>query len=149
MRTIVRWILRGLQLVLLAVPAVLQYYGTHTMGVHRHLVYRGQYYAAGILSSAHLAAAAVVTFVLLAAFPLISYRLSGKKPESLRTFPFLSAELFLAALLMLLALPACRAFLVYPYLLLCAALICLLQFLKLPLAAHDSKPQCRGSEKGQ
>jgi len=139
--------LRGIQLVLLAVPAVLQYYGTHTMGVHRHLVYRGQRYAAGILSPAHLTAAAVVACILLAAFPLISYRFSGNKPESLRTVSFLSTEFILSALLALLALPVCRALLIYPYLLLCTALICLVQLLKLPLTAPRNRSSFRGAEK--
>lgn len=128
---------------LLTVPAVVQYYGTHAMGVHRHLVYRGQLYAAGLLAPAHLTAAAILVLVLLAVFPLISYRLSGGKPESLRAFPFLSAEFTLAVLLVLLALPGCRALLIYPYLIVCAALICLFQFLKIPLSAHQNSVRGR------
>ncbi|HWQ96736.1 MAG TPA: hypothetical protein VN538_01390 [Clostridia bacterium] len=127
------WPLRAVQAVVLILPLVLHYFGSHTMGAHRHFKVRGDVYLGGILRQSNLTIAAIVLSVILV---LLVFRLIAAKKRRLQAVQTLSELTCIGltiTLMLLCALPVFRTVLIYPWLLLCAAVLWLLQLVKLLL----------------
>ncbi len=123
-------VLSALQAVVFAVPLVLSYYGSHRMGAHRHLKVRADQYFSGILSHRNLAIASLVVSVLLALliWYLVSHKRAPQKNHVRATLVGLGLTIVLLALLVI---PSARTILIYPWLLLCAAMLWLFQLAKM------------------
>ncbi len=137
--------LSGLQVVVFAVPFVLHYFGSHRMGAHRHFKVLGDMYFGGILRQSNLTIAAIALSVILL---LLVFRLIAAKERQLQAAQPLSELTCIGltiALLLLCALSVFRTVLIYPWLLLCATVLWLLQLVKLLLLnqhfrTHKNKP---------
>ena len=136
MQALKKWLitaLSALQVVGLVAPFVLHYYGSHRMGAHRHFKVRGDVYLGGILRQSNLTIAAIALSVILL---LLVFRLIAAKKRRLQAGQPLSELTCIGltiALMLLCALPVFRTVLIYPWLLLCAAVLWLLQLMKLLL----------------
>lgn len=141
MQTLKKWLfaaLSALQAVVFAAPFVLNYFGSHRMGAHRHLKVRADQYFGGILNNRNLTIAAVVVSVLLGL--LIWYLVMQKRAPREKLLRVTWFELGLtAALLALLVIPPARTILIYPWMLLCLAVLWLLQLAKILLLQRRSR----------
>ena len=139
MRAFKQWllaILSGLQVIVCAAPFALDYYGSHRMGAHRHLKVRGDAYRMGLLRDANLAIYAVV---LAAVFLLLLWcflRLKKRKAETSVLRALLLGVALTVLLILVLILPQIKALLIFPWLLLCALIVWLLQLVKAAVAAR-------------
>ena len=125
-----RAILSGLQGLALLAPFVLHYFGSHTMGAHRHLKVRGDQYMSGILSSANLTIAAVAVAAIFVLLLCLFFKVIRQRPQRKPLWPW-SLLLFLTvALLLVLTLHVVRSLLIFPWLLLCVGILWGLQVLK-------------------
>ena len=132
-RSRIVWPLRVMQFVVLIVPFVLHYFGSHTMGAHRHFKVRGDVYLGGILRQSNLTIAVIALSVILV---LLVFRLIAAKKrrmQAVQPLSELTAIGLTLALMLLCALPVFRSVLIYPWLLLSTALLWLLQLVKLLL----------------
>ena len=139
MRAVKQWflaLLSGLQAILFAVPFVLDYYGSHRMGAHRHLKVRGDEYRDGLLSDANLAIAAIVLAVVFFLLLWFFLRVNERKPQANILRSMLLSLVFTVVLMLVLVLPQARALLIFPWLLLCAGIIWLLQLVKAAVTAR-------------
>ena len=127
------WALRVVQSIVLLLPLVLHYFGSHTMGAHRHFKVRGDVYLGGILRQSNLTIAVIVLSVIL--MLLVLRRIAAKKRRLQAVHPLseLTCIGLTVALKLLCALPVFRTVLIYPWLLLCAAIVWVLQLVKLLL----------------
>lgn len=136
MRSIQSWLrvlFGGIQAVVLTLPFVLHYYGSHTMGAHRHFKVRGDVYLSGILSRGNLAAAAIVIAVLLFALLCLFFAAIKQRPQLKKLWSLVSILLATLLLFLILVLPMTQALLIFPWLLLCVILAWLIQIAKLLL----------------
>ena len=136
-KTWLRVLLSGIQAIAFIAPFVLHYYGSHTMGAHRHFKVRGDVYFNGILSNVNLTIAAIALSVILL---VLVFRLIAAKKRRLQAVQPLSELTCIGltiALMLLCALPVFRTVLIYPWLLLCATVLWLLQLVKLFLLNHS------------
>jgi len=136
MQALKKWLitaLSALQVVGLIAPFVLHYYGSHRMGAHRHFKVRGDVYLGGILRQSNLTIAAIALSVIL--LLLVFRRIAAKKRRLQAGQPLseLTCIGLTIALMLLCAIPVFRTVLIYPWLLLCAAVLWLLQLMKLLL----------------
>lgn len=137
MRAVQKWLrlfLGFVQAIAFLSLFVLDYFGSHTMGAHRHLKVRGDQYLNGILSSGNLKIAAVIVAIvllLLLLFLLVRIKQHGAQPKLL--WSVVPGLLFSALLILILVLPAIRALLIFPWLLFCAGIIWFLQLMKMLL----------------
>lgn len=136
MQALKKWLitaLSALQVVGLIAPFVLHYYGSHRMGAHRHFKVRGDVYLGGILRQSNLTIAALALSAIL--LLLVFRRIAAKKRRLQAGQPLseLTCIGLTIALMLLCALPVFRTVLIYPWLLLCAAVLWLLQLMKLLL----------------
>lgn len=122
--------LSALQVVIFGLPFVLNYYGSHRMGAHRHLKVRADQYFSGILCNRNLTIAAVIVSVLLVLliWYLVSQKQSLRRNRLRATWVGLGLTVVLLALLVI---PSARAILIYPWLLLCAVMLWLFQLAKM------------------
>jgi len=133
------WPLRAVQAVVLILPLVLQYFGSHTMGAHRHFKVRGDVYLGGILRQSNLTIAAIVLSVILV---LLVFRLITaikRRLQAVHPLSELTCIGLTIALMLLCALPVFRTVLIYPWLLLCAAIVWFLQIVKLLLPSPQEQ----------
>ena len=139
MRAVKQWLLAfisGLQVILFAAPFVIDYYGSHRMGAHRHLKVRGDQYRAALLNDANLAIYAVVLAVVFLLLLWCFFRLKKRKPQATALRSMLFSLVFTVLLMLVLVLPQVKALLIFPWLLLCAGIIWLLQLVKAAWNAH-------------
>lgn len=145
-RSRIVWALRAVQSIVLLLPLVLHYFGSHTMGAHRHFKVRGDVYLGGILRQSNLTIAAIALSVILV---LLVLRLIAAKKRRLPAVHPLSELTCIGltfALMLLCALPVFRTVLIYPWLLLCAAIVWVLQLVKLLLLRFKpSQPKHKAS----
>lgn len=145
-RSRIVWALRVVQSIVLLLPLVLHYFGSHTMGAHRHFKVRGDVYLGGILRQSNLTIAAIALSVILV---LLVLRLISTKKRLLQAVHPLSELTCIGltvALMLLCALPVFRTVLIYPWLLLCVAFVWLLQIAKLLLLRFKpSQPKHKAS----
>lgn len=147
MRAVQKWLrlfLGFVQAIAFLSLFVLDYFGSHTMGAHRHLKVRGDQYLNGILSSGNLkiaAAAMVLVLVLLLLLLILRIKQHGLQPSLLRYGA--PGLLFTALLILILVLPAFRTLLIFPWLVLCAGIIWFLQLMKMLLM----RVLCRSASK--
>jgi len=141
MRAVKAWLrvfLSGIQAIAFVAPFVLHYFGSHSMGAHRHLKVRGDVYLGGILSDGNLTIAAILIAVLLVLLLCLFLAACKQRPQPKRLWSLVPIQLFTLLLFFLLVLPAVKAMLIFPWLLLCAALIWLLQITKMLLLDRQS-----------
>ena len=132
-KTLIRVFLSSIQAVALAAPFVLHYFGSHTMGAHRHLKVRSDVYLSGILNSTNLTIAAVFVAVIIVLL-LGLWILAGiHRPRPNKLWSIMLSFLFSLVLFLILTLPAVKSLLIFPWLLLCAALVWILQLAKMLL----------------
>ena len=139
MRAVKQWflaLLGGLQAILFAVPFVLDYYGSHRMGAHRHLKVRGDQYRDTLLSDANLMIAVVALAVAFLLLLWCFFRVKERKPQANILRSMLLSLVFTVLLMLVLMLPQVKALLIYPWLLLCAGIIWLLQLVKAAVTAR-------------
>ena len=132
-------LLSALQTILLALPFVLHYYGSHRMGAHRHFKVRSDAYLSGILSSRNLTIAAIFLAVVLLLW-LCYILVSRERRKQISLLPTVLGIALSISLILLLIVPSTREILIFPWLLLCVAVIWLLQLVKL-LVLHLQKNQ--------
>lgn len=134
----VRAFLRVIQTVAIFAPFALHYYGSHTMGAHRHFKVRGDAYRNGILCDSNLAIAAVVaTLALLLLLALLLFAMKHR-PRPVRLWSVARHVPAAVLLPVVLILPAAKGLLVFPWIVFCAALIWALQLVKLFLLERES-----------
>jgi hypothetical protein len=141
MHTVKKWVrvfLSGLQAIFFLVPCVLQYYGSHRMGAHRHLKVRGDVYLSGILSRFNLTIAAIVVAVILVLLLFFFLRTRKHRPQPNQLWSMRLGLFLTLLLILLLILPEIRTLLIFPWLLLCAGMLWLMQLIKLWLM--DCRP---------
>lgn len=139
MRAVKQWFLSflsGLQAIVCAVPFVLDYYGSHRMGAHRHLKVRGDEYRGELLSDTNLAIAAIVLSVVFLLLLWCFFRVMKRKPQSNILRSILLSLVFTVLLMLVLILPQVKALLIFPWLLLCAGILWLLQLIKAAVTAR-------------
>ena len=139
MRAVKQWflaLLSGLQAILFAVPFVLDYYGSHRMGAHRHLKVRGDQYRDALLSDTNLAIAAIVLSVVFLLLLWCFFRVRKRKPQANILRSMLPILVFTVLLMLVLILPQVKALLIFPWLLLCAGILWLLQLVKAAVTAR-------------
>jgi len=139
MRGVKQWLLAflsGLQAILFAAPFVIDYYGSHRMGAHRHLKVRGDQYRAAQLNDANLAIYAVVLAVVFLLLLWCFFCLKKRKPQATALRSMLFSLVLTILLVLVLVLPQVKALLIFPWLLLCAGIIWLLQLVKAFSNAH-------------
>jgi len=133
-----RVLLSVVQTIVFFVPFVLNYYGSHTMGAHRHFKVRGDVYASGILNSVNLAIAAIAIGLILVLMLCLLYTAIKQRPQPIRLWSLVPGVAFTAALFLVLILPAARSLLIFPWLVFCAALVWILQLIKVLLLERKS-----------
>ena len=136
MRAVKAWLrvfLSGIQAITFVAPFVLHYYGSHRMGAHRHLKVRGDVYLGGILSDGNLTIAAILIAVSLVLLLRLFLAAVIQRPQPKRLWSLVPILLFTSLLFLALVLPALKSLLIFPWLLLCVALIWLLQIAKILL----------------
>lgn len=137
MRAVKQWllaILSGLQVIVCAAPFALNYYGSHRMGAHRHLKVRGDEYRMGLLRDANLAICAVVLAVVFLLLLWRFLRIQKHKPQANVLRPALLTLILTVLVILILVLPQVKALLIFPWLLLCALIVWLLQLVKASVA---------------
>ena len=139
MRAIRQWflaILIALQAIFCAAPFVLDYFGSHRMGAHRHLKARGDEYRGELLSDANLTIAVVAVAVAFLLLLWCFFRVKERKPQANILRSMLLSLVFTVLLMLVLMLPQVKALLIYPWLLLCVGIIWLLQLVKAAVTAR-------------
>jgi len=129
----IRILLSSTQAIAFVAPFVLHYFGSHSMGAHRHLKVRGDVYLGGILSDGNITIAAVLIAVLLVLLLCLFLAACKQRSQPKRLWSLVPILLFTLLLFLVLVLPAFKALLIFPWLLLCVALIWLLQITKMLL----------------
>lgn len=137
-KTWLRALLSGIQAIAFVAPFVLHYYGSHTMGAHRHFKVRGDVYFSGILSNVNLTIAAILIAVLFLSLLCLFFAAAKQRPQPKKLWSLVSIMLVTLLLFLILVLPMVRALLIFPWLLLCAILIWLIQIAKMLLLDRQS-----------
>jgi hypothetical protein len=134
------WLLRAAQAAAMILPIVLHYFGSHTMGAHRHLKVRGDVYLSGILQQSKLTIAAIALSVILLLLVLGLIAAKKRRVQEVHPLSELACIGLTIALILLCALPVFRTVLIYPWLLFCAAFIWVLQLVKQLLMRPKTRP---------
>jgi hypothetical protein len=132
-KSFLRVLLSCVQVAAFLAPFALHYFGTHTMGAHRHLKVRANVYMSGILNDTNLTIAAIASAALLALLLIVLFSARKNRTQKARLWPVALIALDTSALLLVLVLSVARGLLIFPWLVFCAVLIWLLQVIKAAL----------------
>lgn len=132
-KSFLRALISFVQVAAFLAPFALHYFGTHTMGAHRHLKVRANVYMSGILNDTNLTIAAIASAALLALLLIVLFSARKNRTQKTRLWPVALIALDTSALLLVLVLPVARGLLIFPWLAFCVVLIWLLQVIKVAL----------------